>query len=648
MRPEDGRYRPDIDGLRAMAVLLVVAFHAFPDSVPGGFVGVDVFFVISGFLITGIIQRGLDEDRFSVLQFYARRIRRIFPALILVLLAVMAAEWFIDFPVVYEDMLRNVLAATGFVSNLYLAHSSADSYFAAVQLRDNPLTHLWSLGVEEQFYLLWPMLLIGLWKLRQRPALVILAIGTISFGANVWLVDRDQLADFYMPFTRFWELLLGAGLSMARNGNRSAPQMGPWQGVASVLGIGLILIAAAVCRPTSAFPGWLALLPTLGAVLVIAAGPGAAVNRALSLRWPVYIGLISYPLYLWHWPILVLVDQVLAEAPPAIARHKHEIAIIGSFAAAVLTYRFAEQPFQNRILLPAARHLLVGMATLAVVGCTFLIFHVVDVRFDPDGLAVLRQAQAESATMPIRFRLGRCFLDDKQGGEAFSEECRARTRPSIFLWGDSHAAHLYSGLTGIVPKASISQFTSSACIPVFGIFEPNRPLCRKVNDWVLQEIRREKPAVLIMAANWPSYAGFSPFARLRDTISLVKPFVGKIILVCPVPTMMMAQSESWYSNREMLFPLSKTINGTAFFDDKLRIISSEMGALYASPIRDICGTGYCPFFIPKEGQGDLFAFDDGHLTAAGSSFYARTLLAPALGLTSVATNKNGAQAGGSS
>src|ERR1700690_4621222 len=208
-QPSD-RYRPDIDGLRAIAVMLVVNFHAFPEAMPGGFVGVDIFFVISGFLITGIIARELDQQRFSLVGFYNRRIRRIFPALIVVLAATLVLGWLWMLPAAYTQLSADVFASAAFFSNIALLLQSG--YFD-VESAKKPLLHLWSLGIEEQFYLFWPLLLMLAARLRIRLLTVALAIGLASFVLNVVLIDINPVATFYLPFTRAFELLTGAALA---------------------------------------------------------------------------------------------------------------------------------------------------------------------------------------------------------------------------------------------------------------------------------------------------------------------------------------------------------------------------------------------------------------------------------------------------
>jgi len=294
------RHRSDVDGLRAVAVMLVVNFHGFPLAMPGGFIGVDIFFVISGFLITGIIARELDAQHFSLTGFYNRRIRRIFPALIVVLCAVLALGWLWMLPGPYVALSRDVAASAAFFANIALMLQSG--YFD-IESAKKPLLHLWSLGIEEQFYLFWPLILMLAARRRRSLLCVAAVIALVSFALNVALIGSDPVATFYLPFTRAWELLAGAALACAwdRFGQSEAAS-----NRRAMAGVVLIVISVAVLNVHRAFPGWWALLPVAGSALLLSA-PASWINR-VCLGWPplVWIGLISYPLYLWHWPLLVM------------------------------------------------------------------------------------------------------------------------------------------------------------------------------------------------------------------------------------------------------------------------------------------------------------------------------------------------------
>ena len=374
-------YRPDIDGLRAIAVLAVVLFHAFPARVRGGFIGVDVFFVISGYLISTIILQDLGRDQFSFAHFYARRIRRIFPALILVLAFCYGLGWFALLADEYRQLGMHIAAGAGFVSNLVLWGESG--YFDNAA-DTKPLLHLWSLGVEEQFYLVWPILLWATWKRRLNVLSMTLLIVAASFFLNLREASTNPVAAFFSPATRFWELLAGASLawlhvrapSLAARLNAGADRVlkriifadPPVNGkpvaphLQSAIGIALILTGVIFISKERSFPGWWALVPVAGTLLVIAAGPGAWPGRMLlANRVMVGIGLISYPLYLWHWPLLSFVRIIDGRA---LAPARALAIVLVSIVLAWLTYRLIERPVRFGSRRGAATGILVVLMIL--------------------------------------------------------------------------------------------------------------------------------------------------------------------------------------------------------------------------------------------------------------------------------------------
>ena len=279
--------------------MLVVLYHAFPEAMRGGFIGVDIFFVISGFLITGIIARELDQQRFSLAGFYTRRIRRIFPALLVVLCVVLGLGWFCMLPAAYAQLSADVFASAAFFANIALWLQSG--YFD-VESAKKPLLHLWSLGIEEQFYLFWPLILMLAARLRLSLFMLACYLGLGSFALNVVLIGSNPVATFYLPFTRAWELLAGAALACGWINLSQTAIASNWRA-----GVGLFLVvsAAAFLDTYSAFPGWWAILPVFGGALLLSAPNGWGCRHVLASPAMVWIGLISYPLYLWHWPLLV-------------------------------------------------------------------------------------------------------------------------------------------------------------------------------------------------------------------------------------------------------------------------------------------------------------------------------------------------------
>ena len=334
------KYRPDIDGLRAIAILAVIIFHAFPKKIPGGFVGVDIFFVISGFLISSIIFSSLERARFSLVEFYVRRVKRIFPALILVLVSCLVFGWFVLFVDEYKQLGKHIAAGSGFIQNFILWHESGYFDHAA---ETKPLLHLWSLAIEEQFYIFWPLLLAFVWKRQWSFLKITVGIATASFATNIFLIMNGQeAAAFYLPFSRFWELMVGGVLAYVV---LHRPHfINGYKNVQSFFGFTLLIAGFILLNKQSDFPGWWALLPTLGTFFIISAGPTAWINdKLLANKLMIWIGLISYPLYLWHWPLLTFARIITLTLPSAEIKW---LALILAVLLAWATYQFIEKPIR--------------------------------------------------------------------------------------------------------------------------------------------------------------------------------------------------------------------------------------------------------------------------------------------------------------
>lgn len=439
-------YRPDIDGLRALAVLLVVGFHAFPTVVKGGFIGVDVFFVISGFLISGIIFEKLDCGAFSFMEFYARRVRRIFPALLLVMAACFIFGWFAMLADEYKQFGKQLAAGAGFISNLILWQESG--YFDSVA-ETKPLLHLWSLGIEEQFYMVWPVALWAAYRARVQRLALCLALIAASFALNAAFVHSNPVAAFYSPVTRFWELLAGSVVAyFATPAGRAAlaeksllrrvlaPSTGAAGGLQALIGFGLLAAAVATVTRENAFPGWWALLPVLGTCFILAAGSGARFNRViLSNRLLVWFGLISYPLYLWHWPLLVFARLAEYNGTPPWEIRLAAVAL--SVVLAWLTYIVVERPLRF------GQH---GTAKLAVLCVLMLGVGLAGYNdYKRDGFA-LRVANAKVALFAEILSPPQTRITDDSCQKLLGRQpvpgavCLAKSaHPAMLVMGDSHA-----------------------------------------------------------------------------------------------------------------------------------------------------------------------------------------------------------------
>ena len=485
-------YRPDIDGLRAIAVLAVVVFHAAPAALPGGFVGVDVFFVISGFLISSLLYKELGHGPLRVARFYARRVRRIFPALAAVLLFCVAAGWWLYGASEYLLLARHVVASVAFLQNVALLREVG--YFDA-SAASKALLHLWSLSVEEQFYLVWPLAVAWAWRRRAVAALLGGAI-VLSLAASVALTAVAQPAAFYLPMTRLWELAAGGALAYASLRAPGSPARR--RDMLAIAGAALLALSFAVIDGTRRFPGAWALLPVVGSVLVLAAGPTGWLNRrCLAHPVAVRIGLISYPLYLWHWVLLTFVPVAFGVVTPftTIA------AVAVAFALAEATYRLVERPIRGSA---RAWPLVVLPATLAALAAFGLWVHA---RGGVPSRDMARRLAPFSWTYD-----GRAFKpcdDPALAGDGALGYCLVNaTRPTdAVLLGDSHADDKFPGIAAADSSRAWALVGHQSCPPVYGVSVVTVvPDCRRRSERAIDWVARQPGVRLVALSFFGSYA----------------------------------------------------------------------------------------------------------------------------------------------
>lgn len=436
-------YRPDIDGLRAIAVLSVVVFHAFPTLLPGGFVGVDIFFVLSGYLITSILQRGLENGSFGFADFYSRRVRRIFPVLLLVLVACLVAGWQVLLANEYAQLGRHIAAGAGFLSNFALW---AESGYFDTASDAKPLLHLWSLGIEEQFYIAWPLLMWGAYKLHIRFYWMACSVLLVSFAWNIGSVGTDPVSAFYMPHSRIWELLVGAvlataflqpGFSHLLNTSRK------YKNQAAILGLVLLLIAISALSKASLFPGWWALLPVVGAALLIYAEGSWINSNILSHRVLVRFGLISYPLYLLHWPLLSF-GRIVRNGELSVGERLG--LMLFAVVLAFLTYRYCERYLRHQGNKVAAA-LFLSMCIVGSLGWNVYVREGLDFRY----WGILKQPpeMVRDFTKWVdkdMYPTGVCDPDFIYPNARICLQSQSNSKPDTVVFGDSHAFHAYWGI----------------------------------------------------------------------------------------------------------------------------------------------------------------------------------------------------------
>jgi peptidoglycan/LPS O-acetylase OafA/YrhL len=454
--PPPHRYRSDIDGLRAMAVLAVVIYHFFPAQLPGGYVGVDVFFVISGYLITQIILSKLVTQQWSITDFYVRRIRRILPAVTVMLLMTIGVGWLFFAGTEWQELGRHVVAGVGFLSNILLYTDV--NYFNA-DITYKPLLHLWSLGVEEQFYIGWPIALAIAYRQRRNIGYLMVGIVLLSFISNIMLVARDPDAAFYLPFTRMWELAIG-GLLALRGLTPQTPLTANQKHTLSVLGLIAIIASCWLFDGTLLFPGYWALIPVLGAAALIATGPDGFVNTQLfSRRLLVRIGLISFPLYLWHWPVLrfgsLFVEKLTG--PQAL------FLIALSIGLALVSYLAVEKPLRHGRW-SHVPPLAILATTLAVggigVGITYGLWNSRNSNL-ADGFAF---QQAKAQIVPCARILAQPFA-----GVCIHHTSPQSTGSDYIVIGDSHAYALALGLVDENAPHTVTAISRNGCYAAVGI-----------------------------------------------------------------------------------------------------------------------------------------------------------------------------------
>ncbi|MBT5007232.1 MAG: acyltransferase [Halieaceae bacterium] len=470
-------YRPDIDGLRAFSIIAVVVYHAFPTLLPGGFVGVDVFFVISGYLITGIILQGQAKAKFSIIEFYRRRIQRIIPALLLVLLFCLIAGWWVLLPYEYAMLGQQTAASSVFAPNI-LFWTEAGYFDTNSKLK--PLLHLWSLGVEEQFYLLWPLALLLAARWPSRIVFIIAGLALLSFSMGI-AITNDNAASFFLPQFRVWELLLGALIAALPLSRVSVTA----NNLTAMVGLGLLMCAVVFINRERDFPGWWALLPTFGAVLLIWSGPSHRLAQLMGSSALVLIGKISFPLYLWHWPLLTFARIMEQEEPSVEIRL---VAVTISVLLAWLSYRQVE----SRLRYHPGRY-----TPMILLACLFTLGAAGYAIFKKDGFPERTAELNASAGAFYWQELGLHERDDCSEALGVAGRCLSDGKPpQIAVIGDSHSTNTFFALAHHYRSSNIGvvRLGRGGCPPLYGVAvqdSGNLDFCNDVTrshlDWAIHD-----------------------------------------------------------------------------------------------------------------------------------------------------------------
>lgn len=615
-------YRPDIDGLRAIAVLSVLAYHFRISAFRGGFVGVDVFFVVSGFLISAVILQDIDAGTFSIAGFYERRVRRILPAFLGLLIGTVIIAYFCFLPAELISFIKSQLAALFSVSNFFFWKQSG--YFSA-PVETKPLVHTWSLAVEEQFYVFLPIFLyLGHRYFRTKVRVAVLLIAVVSFAISAVGAFRWPDATFYLPHTRAWELLLGVLITL---GVFPAMRTPLTRNVAALAGLALICVAVFGFTAYTPFPGLAALPPCFGAALIIVAGQtgDSLVGRMLSLRPAVFVGLISYSLYLWHWPVIVFQNMESLLVSPVSVRMIKLACIIVSFALATISWKFIELPFRGKHKLltrgEVFRFAAAAAAVVSAIGLTTLASRGFPARYPEKAIQVASYLDYDSASY---FREGTCFISSEN---KFSDYDYARclqqdpSKKNVLLFGDSHAAQLWYGFSTTLPGVNFMQATAAGCKPTL-----EQPLivaaaCSHLMNYVFADyLATHHVDRLLIEAHWRA----EDLAPLAATLDWLKQRNVSVVLFGP-----MVQYDTALPR---LLAFSIRGNDPAIPSQHridLRKLDADMAAMahardfdYVSFYQSLCDRQSC---TERSADGAPLVYDYGHLTKEGSVLVAERL-----------------------
>ncbi len=615
-------FRRDIQGLRALAVLAVVLFHAFPSAVPGGFAGVDAFFVISGFLIAGILMKELAAGTFSLRAFYIRRVRRLFPALLVLLAFAFAAAYALRPPREFDEFARTAISAVLFVSNFYFWRLT--DYFAE-GAAEKPLLHTWSLAVEEQFFILFPLFLFLAWRLSRRavPATLIAALAG-SFLLSEWLVRTAPTAAYFFSPARAFELLIGAVAAVA------VPRWRPGgmaRRVASGIGLAGLLTAFFAYGPSTPFPGISALLPCLGTALMLVAGreePTWA-GRAISGRPFQFFGNLSYSLYLWHWPILAFARDIAGfDFSPWVAA----AAVAVSILCACVSYYGVERPFLDRRR-DGLPFLALGAATIALVvlaGATVVLRHGLPGRYSDAALAMF------AARTDFDPRRDSCHTYDHIPYDQTCHFGDASAQPDLAVWADSQGTALVVALgEGARPaRRSVLAITASACPPAVDLDLPERRTCREHNRQTLASLTGDARVTTVVLAIQPDrYPDQDALMRsFETTVRSLREGGKSVIVIDPIPVMVTDPPlqvgravQRGMTPAELGLPRAVYQAASAPWRAFLMTLQRRYGVQVFDLVSRLCSDVRCHVF---DAQAGVLYLNASHLTLAG----ARLVFAP--------------------
>ncbi len=620
------KYRPDIDGLRAIAVLSVVTYHfGLSGVLSGGFIGVDIFFVISGFLITKIIFREILEEKYDIISFYNRRILRIFPAYFAMLFFSITWASFKLFNSEFFDQGLSAIYSITFISNIRFWKIS--DYFDPM-IHNDLFLHTWSLSVEEQFYIFLPLGMMLLYryneKFKKNSGLLITVVTILSLFLCINASRQDFSSQFYlMPF-RAWELLLGSLLAVDFIPRLPSKRWAELNSFLGLFGIGLSLL---LISESTRFPGYFAILPCLSTAAIIHAGIDdhrTLTLRLLSLKPVQFIGKISYSLYLWHWPILIIYTNEYQ------LRGFYKLLIFAiSIFIATISWYYIERPFRKPIKAKDDQKIILRNATLLILLTPLLILSISSLknRISPESEETRRILDYQKASVTSYFRTDTCMLSTNSNDIRYFDKNLCLTlsnnRSNILIYGDSHAGHLWYGAHNTLSSYNVMQATASGCLPNVNPVGLKR--CVDLINFINREFlpHSKKLKAIVLAGRWER-------KNVNEAIDLARyliKFSEKVIIVGPVPTYsqslprIIALANS-YSLDPIIYAGGKLLPESKLTDDLFKEKKMPDRVVYASAYAALCPRGRC---VVLADPFTPIAFDYGHLTRAGSDILAERL-----------------------
>jgi len=640
-------YRPDIDGIRAFAIVAVIAYHAFPELFPGGLIGVDVFFVISGYLITSILVSSLSFDKKPILKFYIRRVRRILPALTVVLVSVYAFGYIALYADEFKELGLHIFSGAAFISNfVYLSEAGYFDHSAELK----PLLHLWSLAIEEQFYLCWPVLLLLAVKTKITLTRFVMLLFLASFVISLWLSNQHPSWAYYLPLSRFWEILSGCYLAALNWQGGPAPDSCRTSNVVNPIALLILLSSVFWIDGHNNFPGWQVLPVVLATVWLIRySNTNHWTYPLLANRGMVALGLISYPLYLWHWPILSFLAITELQTSPMMRLG----GLVLSCLLAIMTYKLIERPIRKTAG-KTAFALFCGMLFIGFVGYNTFVRNGLDHRqvsypnlkahvlssfgvkqrqwiSNQDNYVFNRDAflkahpdyplKLEKVSQLLKSHADVFTTTMQQDMSSNQEVSYQRNRLKVVVIGDSHAGDFFNALKCTHPDIELTGFFDSGCTPIRKRYRDETNRCKILLDKAYDFVKKNPDELIIFAARWP--ISFYPladdlqrFSAIARRVAVVGP---SLIFSKDVPNILLR----YQSGDDIIAYTNSFIEKDKFaLNEAMRKFSEDQKIAFIDKMNVFCAEGLCRLTLTGN---ELFIVDDGHLSPSGLQYFGDNL-----------------------